>query len=315
MKSSNSEYHIDSAYLNLTTACNLFCKHCFIDAGTPRRNELHTQELSCVLSEIASIGAKKVVLTGGEPLVRSDFREVVDFAFGYVPRGIGTLSLVTNATLVDDGLAKFIARRFKKINVSIDGIEQANDAIRGTGSFRKTVDGLRHLVASGARPTAFITLTKSNLSTVDQLIAFLANDLGIRNFRFRRLWLFGRALGISGLQASTDEIAARFRSMGINQVRGLSLSDSFGANNHGYGHHSGPLGYNLNVHPDGNVYPCHLLCFPEFIAGNVRRESIRGIFDSSSLFHALRAWGIGCCQQSRAPRLELKAVMESMNVQ
>ena len=63
---------------NLTTRCNLRCKHCYIDASQAMPGELSTAEELRVLDEIADVNSETLlILTGGEPLLRPDLEELV----------------------------------------------------------------------------------------------------------------------------------------------------------------------------------------------------------------------------------------------
>jgi len=73
---------------------------------------------------------------------------------------------------------------------------------------------------------------------------------------------------------------------------------------------AGSLGYSINVYPNGNIYPCHLLRFPEFIAGNIVKQPIAKIYHASRVFRASRSWGIQCCQQVENPRATLSKLMQ-----
>lgn len=269
-----------SVYFNLTTACNLRCHHCFIEAGLPRPNELTTSELVSILKDIAAIGTEKMTFTGGEPLIRTDFLDLARYAASLKGNGIDQLVLVTNAMLIDKKIAAEIARLFDKVNVSIDGVEAVHDAIRGKGSFWQAIRGLRLLVKAGIEPTVFITRTKQNADTLNELMQMLYLNEGIYSFKIRSLWQFGRALEQFDLE--TEPAPSTFE----NDLNDLA----------------GPLGYSLNIHPDGDIYPCHLLRFPEFVAGNVRKESLAEIYYESVIFRVLRSWGINCCQQVKHPR-------------
>ncbi len=286
---------LSAVYLNLTTACNLRCRYCFIEAGLPQPNELTTEEVISVLDEVAAMGADKVTLTGGEPLLRTDFLDIARHAASLQGRGISRLSLVTNAMLVSKDLAHSIMPLFSAVNVSIDGFDAAHDSVRGRGSFGEAIRGLRLLVNAGIEPTVFITLTQGNVASLGRILDFLYRDETIHYFKIRPLWRFGRALKYPDLSIEGDELAK----LGFPSQSG---HDSFVS---GDTEEAGPLGYSINVHSDGSIYPCHLLRYPEFVAGNIRARPLAEIYHDSHVFRTLRSWGIRCCQQAKQPRESL----------
>ena len=93
-----------SGSLEITGRCNLRCAHCYMTAYREEA-ELETGEVKRVLDELADAGCIQLLITGGEPLLREDFREIWRHAKG---KGF-LLTLFTNAALVDGETAAFLA--------------------------------------------------------------------------------------------------------------------------------------------------------------------------------------------------------------
>ena len=87
---------------NTTNACNMYCAHCYRDAGCRAEEELNTEEGKKLLSEIAKAGFKIMIFSGGEPLMRPDILELVKYA--------SDLHMIpvfgTNGTLITLDMAK-----------------------------------------------------------------------------------------------------------------------------------------------------------------------------------------------------------------
>jgi len=134
-------------WINVTGKCNLRCKHCFRDSGNVWKSELTTQEIFSVIDQFASMGGKDLIISGGEPFLRDDIFEILEFAKKKVP----LVQIITNGTCI----TKEMANRLKKLEplylqISIDGAsDEVNDFIRGAGSFQRAVQGLRNLKDSG----------------------------------------------------------------------------------------------------------------------------------------------------------------------
>lgn len=130
----------DWVSVNVTLRCNLKCTMCrtCYDAGY----ELTTAEVKSIVSQTAAWGVPIFNPLGGEPFLRKDLLELLDHA-----HGLGLVSTVTtNGTLLDAKTAARLARLPRvHLNVSIDGPEAANDAVRAKGVYRKAVAAIRRV--------------------------------------------------------------------------------------------------------------------------------------------------------------------------
>ncbi len=93
-----------SGSLEVTQRCNLRCMHCYIPLSKrkgPRKVELSISEIQHILDEIKEAGCLWLLLTGGEPLLRTDFLDIYKFAKhkGFL------LTLFTNGTLLTPRIA------------------------------------------------------------------------------------------------------------------------------------------------------------------------------------------------------------------
>ena len=87
---------------NTTNACNMYCKHCYRDAGCKAEEELSTAEAKKLLDEIARAGFKIMIFSGGEPLTRPDILELVAHATKLGLRSV----FGTNGTLITPEMAR-----------------------------------------------------------------------------------------------------------------------------------------------------------------------------------------------------------------
>ena len=146
----------------ITRSCNLACAHCRASAHCePYEGELTLDECKALIDDIASITDPILILTGGEPLMRSDIWEIIDYA-----RAAGCHPLIgTNGTLIDDAMARKIAEHgIGKVSVSLDfPTADEQDAFRGqTGAFQQTVEGMRNLRNHNVNVQVNTTVTKLN---------------------------------------------------------------------------------------------------------------------------------------------------------
>lgn len=162
--------------LFVTNHCNLRCRYCFIiDETVPKerlRAQYSKQEIFDLVDEFYSMGTRMVFLLGGEPLVHPEIGEVVDYI---VDKGI-YLHLITNGTLLHNKIKEI--GRAHCICVSLDGVGEINDCLRGTGTFERALVGIRAAVANGVPTRIHCVLTRRNLLEIRPL-AELARDLGV----------------------------------------------------------------------------------------------------------------------------------------
>lgn len=155
----------------LTGACNLTCGYCSYNAtrGARHADDLSTAQLLALFAELGALGVMRVTLTGGEPLLRPDFLELVQAVVENRMR----FCVNTNGVLLTPALADALVatRRLDRVQVSIDGAEAwVNDHNRGRGAFDGAIAGLRLLADRDVPRAARLTLTRF---TADHLEAAL----------------------------------------------------------------------------------------------------------------------------------------------
>jgi len=169
------------AELFLTDNCNLRCVSCACWRNTTR-NELSTDEWKDVLRQLVRLPIHKANFTGGEPLIRRDAVELMDFAQRI---GITHTHLNTNAILLTPAkLDEVLAAGIRSFNVSVDGPRALHDQIRGCeDAFDLTTRHLRNVIAKRDRYRLKVrmnfTVMRDNVSSLPE-IAALAQELRVR---------------------------------------------------------------------------------------------------------------------------------------
>jgi AdoMet-dependent heme synthase len=121
-----------------TFACDSQCVHC-TSAGKPAAaDEIGTEDAKKIVDQAADFGATFFGITGGQPFLRKDLFEVLDYA---TEKGLST-SIITDGRLLDEEAFKRIIKNQTKISISIDGSEKTDDAIRGKGAYRAAVSAI-----------------------------------------------------------------------------------------------------------------------------------------------------------------------------
>lgn len=167
--------------LELTLRCNVRCRHCYILYPGATTGEMSTDEVKAILDKLAEQGVLFLLLTGGEILARCDFREIYLHAkqLGFL------LTLFTNATLIDEDMANFLAEwPPRRIEVTIYGhTEQTYEKVTGVhGSFARFRRGVELLLERNLPLALKTVVMRTNRHEFEQIQAW-AQGLGVP-FRF-----------------------------------------------------------------------------------------------------------------------------------
>ena len=275
----------------LTYACNLQCVHCLSSSGQRDDRELTTEQAFAVLDELRDLQVFYINIGGGEPMVRRDFFELLEYS---VANGIG-VKFSTNGAFIDGEKAQRLAAMdYLDIQISLDGVDAAtNDAVRGEGSYDMAIRAMENLKAANfGQFKISVVVTRHNVSQLDQFKA-LADHYGAQ-LRITRLRPAGRGADtwheLHPTNAQQREIYNWLLKHGENVLTG----DSF--------FHLNALGESLPglnmcgagrvvclIDPIGDVYACPFVIHDEFKAGNVRDEGgFAKVWKQSDLFLSLR---------------------------
>ena len=131
-------------WLHTNNSCNLACSHCLVSSGPDGDRGLPTERLLAVIADARALGVRRFFFTGGEPFLRKDILALIDAAF---EDPHAELAILTNGILFTPARLEELRRRDParlRIQISLDGSRpETNDPLRGTGSFRKIVDGIQ----------------------------------------------------------------------------------------------------------------------------------------------------------------------------
>ena len=189
---------------NCTQRCNLFCSHCYSASDKAKgKAELTTDEARRLIEDVASFGAPVLLFSGGEPLMRLDILELIDFGHKC---GIRTV-LSTNGTMIDKKTADELARLgLGYAGISLDAADPAvNDRFRGRkGAFEKAMNGIRNCMAAGVKTGIRFTMTRKNISQLDAIFDMVKTE-GIPRICFYHLVPAGRGSQLEDLMVSPAE--------------------------------------------------------------------------------------------------------------
>lgn len=164
--------------LHITGKCNLRCKHCYIDEHSCEMTYETVEKVLHQFEELAGAISKynkeeilpEVHLTGGEPFVHSEIHEILDYFIA--KKSTFRLGIMSNGTLLgEDILEKLQALSLDAFQVSIDGVEETHDRIRGKGNFAEVLNGLDKLHSHGIPTRVSFTANRENFKEFPEVVA------------------------------------------------------------------------------------------------------------------------------------------------
>jgi mycofactocin biosynthetic radical S-adenosylmethionine protein MftC len=288
------QYGLDSPICltwELTYACNLSCIHCLSSSGRRDPRELSTAECKALIDEFERMQVFYVNIGGGEPTVRPDFWELVDYATAH---HVG-VKFSTNGVKITPAIAARLARSdYVDVQISLDGATaEVNDAVRGRSSFDTALRAMQNLADAGFRGFKIsVVMTRHNVGQLDEFQA-LADRFGAQ-LRITRLRPSGRGADTWDELYVTAEQQRQLYDWLVAHGEGVLTGDSFF---HLAGYGEALPGLNLCgagrvvclVDPVGDVYACPFAIHENFLAGNVRSAGgFETVWRDSELFADLR---------------------------
>lgn len=273
-------YPLRIVQLSLVNSCNLKCIYCYASDRPTSTDKLNREDHFNLVESIQSISKSvNIVITGGEPLLSPYAIELAEYA-----KALGNqVQLLTNGTLITKQNAKRISDVFNLVKVSIDGsCSKIHDFHRGNGNFNKAMQGIELLQNNGAPVQVAMTVTKQNINDIGAMVQKYGSML-----TFAPLFNAGRAKNHKGLGITGKQYYKALSSVdGVRPLNRLCSTLAVAKNKRimkcavGDGE--------ISISENGDVFPCQLLHFNEFRAGNVKNRSLKHIYESSDVLNYCR---------------------------
>lgn len=289
LEKERKEHRLKYLFWETTRACNLRCRHCGSDCAVAKPDELSTEEIKAAFKSIAGdfdSSSIMVAVTGGEPLVRKDVFEVMEYAHGLGFRW----GMVTNGTLVDEGIVERCRKAgMGTVTVSVDGLKESHEYLRKGGSFDKAINALRLFKNAGCFSIVEATTCVNQYNLGDLPALYEAfGELNIDEWRLLLITPYGRGkedpkfrLNPIQLRSLLDFIEERRKTKGLRvsfeeegflglRYEGKVRSRLFYC----------PAGINVaSILCDGSIAACPILSY-NFIQGNIRRSSFKEVWEN-----------------------------------
>ena len=284
------EPELRQLFLELTLQCNAHCFHCGSNCTSAVGEQLSADEYRAILDQIKAdfdISRIQLCITGGEPLLRPDFFEILSYAhaLGY------HWGMTSNATLITKDVAhRLAACGMSTISVSIDGLPETHDRLRGLpGGFDLAMRGVQNLIDEGAFRAVQVTtvINHENIRELDAMFELL-DKVDIDSWRVINLEPIGRALLRPELMCTKEDYRRLFDFIRAKRSAGYPLE-------YGCSHYLG-LDYEREVRDwywmcsagvyigsimaNGDIGAClDIERRPETIQGNIRRDRFRDVWE------------------------------------
>ncbi|ONM47096.1 mycofactocin radical SAM maturase [Nocardia donostiensis] len=283
----------------LTYACNLSCVHCLSSSGRRDPRELSTEQCKALIDEFQRMQVFYVNIGGGEPTVRPDFWELVDYATAHQ---VGVKFSTNGVRITPEVAQRLAASDYVDVQISLDGADaEVNDAVRGPGSYDTAIRALENLANAGFSDAKLsVVATRHNIAQLDQFRE-IAERYGA-TLRLTRLRPSGRGADVWDELHPLPEQQRELYEWLLRNGEGVLTGDSFF---HLSAYGAALPGLNMCgagrvvclVDPVGDVYACPFAIHERFHAGNVVTDGgFATVWRESELFTELREpSGGGAC--------------------
>lgn len=198
-------YYKRQAHWSITGACNLKCRHCFMSAPYAKHGAPSQEQIITIADQLAQCGVFQVGLTGGEPLIREDFLDIID---ALNDREIGIDVIYTNGWLVDETFLDELDKRHvhPPFQLSFDGIGW-HDFLRGVpGAEEKTIHALKLLQERKHQVSVSMCMHRKNRHVLRESVNLMAS-LGVSSMKCGSMMELGEwaAPELQDLQLTKEE--------------------------------------------------------------------------------------------------------------
>lgn len=285
--------------LNVTKNCNLACRHCYADAKFSSDkevdNELTTEEWKKIIFDIAKLvstrGENRMLMTGGEPFLRSDIIELIEYI-----SEIGFRPLInTNGLLIKDEYIDKLKKSKVELLISLDGSkENIHEFIRGKNTFLPTLSKIKKLKENDIITRLSFTVHEGNFDDIKDYVE-LARLLCIEDIAINNLTILSRASKNGLKRIDTQKINEVIKNLTVKDKdynkylnttdyakQGAILLENFKFSYCGIGSAS------LCIDSNGDVYPCYNTMIDQFKVGNVLETSLNDLWTTSNVLNELR---------------------------
>ena len=259
--------NVKSAYFEITNQCNLNCTTCYNRSGlNTERLEVSVEKLRESINILSLYGLKRVLISGGEPTLHSDFDRVLEFVNEYLSLSFG---IVTNGTVYNQKLIDMLNTKCNvTLQISLDGSDEAyNSKTRGEGAFNKAIEFARQIRNECNKPLLKMVVSQNSIDDVENFYRLAVSLKFIPEFAF-----------VNHRGNACDDwhnmcIAPRQKWNVIKQIdvlnKELDVNALLPLYSNGCPYSNNMKDLSLCIKPNGTIQPCSTLYEMEYSLGNI----------------------------------------------
>lgn len=288
------EFPLRMVAWELTRNCNLNCIHCRASATLgPYTDELTFNECKKIIDEIVVFSSPTIILTGGEPLIRDDLFDIIEYG---TDKGL-RLVIATNGTLLDEEKVRRLKTGgIKRVSLSIDGKDSTtHDLFRGVnGSFASVIKAVKILTDANLPFQINTTITRLNVEALQQIYN-LVKSIGAVAWHIFLLVPVGRGQELKGKELSTEmyeQVLAWFYD--IEKKNELEIKVTCAPHYYRIVKEKGDKPKSsgclagksfMFISHKGIAQPCGYLEIP---SGDIKKDGVKKVWEESPVFNQLR---------------------------
>ncbi|MDP3696055.1 MAG: DUF5714 domain-containing protein [Desulfocapsaceae bacterium] len=163
---------LKECWFHLTDRCNLSCSHCLFAASPAKSRTLPQTQLDMAARQALELGCSLFYFTGGEPFLYPDFFPWLALFLSENPQAHAVI--LTNGMLLKKNIPTLQGLDRLHLQVSLDGLQQAHDSLRGTGTYQKLLNNLAALRQAEIPFTLSIAVSRANVADLAELVTLAA---------------------------------------------------------------------------------------------------------------------------------------------
>ena len=283
--------HVKECWFHITNQCNMSCRHCLFCSNPNDQSIMPCSDIIESINSVYNLGCHVFYFTGGEPFIHPDFKKICKHIFQKHDTHIVVLTNGKNIQYFEQWL-RGIPKNRLHIQLSIDGMEENHDAIRGKGAFQNMSESLSFLTQLGFPVSLAMVVNKDNVNEMKSLVLF-AKKHDIKNLHY--MWLFKKGNAKNNMSADSEFIFKELKKADTEaQKSGITIDNlelfksqvyslpgtKFDLNNAGW--------ESIAISPEGDIYPSPALIGEKnMIAGNIN-DGIEHVWKNSNVMQHVR---------------------------